>query len=195
MRVTRIVVCLVLATGCAEESSDYPDVRAELSRTHEQLGGGMALFAATVVEGGGVKGSGARPQQVVLDVSREFPGQWVAPGRVKLGTADRDIPHYRGFAKRREPRVQGSGERHAHHRVWRRDRQRAGRLRQSRVRRHGNKPGGCDGRPCAGPGVAYQFPLFLGALGFAFAAVFLAWSRVKFGLIALAVSIALWLGV
>jgi hypothetical protein len=43
-------------------------------------------------------------------------------------------------------------------------------------------------------GQASETPLFLGALGFAFAAIFLAWSRVTFGLVALAVSIALWLG-
>ena len=76
MRVTRIVLCLLVATGCAEEQSDYPAVRDELSRTHEQLGGGLALFAATVVEGGGVKGSDSKPQQVVLDVSKSFPRQY-----------------------------------------------------------------------------------------------------------------------
>ena len=40
------------------------------------------------------------------------------------------------------------------------------------------------------PGLAYQFPLFLGSAGFAFAAIFMAWFRLKFGVIALAVSIA-----
>ncbi len=193
-RVTRIVVCLVLATGCAEETSDYPDVRQELPNTHRQLGGGMALFAATVVDGGGAKGKSGNPPHVVLDVSKEFSGQFVAPGRVKLGRQDvtfriissSQSEENRGF------RVPANGTRiiafgdatgsalvvYANH-VF--------------ADTEANQAAIMGGRAPAAS-LAFQFPLFLGVLGFAFAAIFLAWFRVKYGVIALAVSIALWVG-
>ena len=81
MRMTWPALCLLLATTACmpEEPTRLPSggVQNELPRTNPQLGGGLPLFAATVVEGGGVRGSNTRIPDVMLDVREEFGNQHV----------------------------------------------------------------------------------------------------------------------
>lgn len=201
MRVMPIMLCLLLAAGCDEErSGPNADMRSELSRTNEQLGGLTVLFAATVVEGGGVKGNNKNPPQVVLDVSKEFPGQHVATGRLKLGKQNATF------------RIIASSQFEA-------DRDFEVPLNGTRIIAFGwtGAPGKLEGGPLtvyandvfadteanhanATLGRAprkdpwFQLPFFFASVAFAFAAIFAVWFRVKYGMIALAVSIAFWLG-
>src|SRR5205085_4863729 len=89
MRMTWPALCLLLATTACmpEEPTRLPSggVQNELPRTNPQLGGGLPLFAATVVEGGGVRGSNTRIPDVMLDVREEFGNQHFPPGSITLG--------------------------------------------------------------------------------------------------------------
>ena len=195
LRATGIAFCLLLAAGCARDLPPRNSaMQPQLPRSHRQLAGGMALFAATVVEGGGVRTANRKQPQVVVDVSREFPGQLRPPGRVKLGqqTAAFQIIGSTERESEADFEIPPNG---------------------TRIIAFG-EPGGkglvvyanlvfadTDANQAAvlagrGPaaGAAYEGPLFLGALGFAFAAIFVGWLRVRYGVIALAVSIGCWLG-
>lgn len=192
----RLVLFLFLMAGCAEArpGPGNADVQRELLRSHEQLGGGMVLFAARVVEGGGVAGNNKNPPQVVLEVGEEFPKQYLPPGRVKLGKQgatfrilghslveeERDFEtplngtHFIAFGSG------GDGPLVVYANFVFADTQE-------------NRASAMAGRkPAASEPL--QGPLFLTSVGIAFAAIFLAWFRVAFGAIALAASLALWLG-
>jgi hypothetical protein len=194
MPLMRIVLGLLLLAGCAGARAGNADVRRELPRTHEQLGGLMVLFAATVVEGGGVGGNNRNPPRVVLEVAEEFPKQHLAPGRVKPGrqAATFRIIASSKFEEERDFETPLNGTHiiafgnagdgplvvYANH-VF--------------ADTQENRANAMAGR---GPAASapLQGPLFFASLGIAFAAIFLAWFRVAFGAIALAASVALWLG-
>lgn len=196
MRTPQIALCLALAASCLAQAADTANaaVQRDLPRTHPQLGGGLALFAATVVEGGGVKASARDPRPVVLDVSREFEKQHVAPGRVKLGRqavtwAAFEAPLGRD-ARDFESPTNGT-------RIIAFADPSGGTLKVYGelvfVDTEANRSNASLGR-AAREEPWFQAPLFFASLGLAFLAVFLAWYEVKYGVIALAASVALWIG-
>jgi len=190
MRMMRIVLCLLLAAGCSSERTRGPnaDVQKEFSPGQGPLGGHSRLIAAAVVEGGGHRGSAKDPPSVVIDVSPEFAGGAVPGRQTVTWTALRRS----GYDEQWEFETPMNGTRIIAFAI--------------------DAPGGLEvlanhvyadteaNRAAASKGGAahrgswLQLPLFIASVGIAFAAAFLAWFRVKYGVIALGVSIASWLG-
>jgi hypothetical protein len=196
MRLPRIALCLLLAaSGCVEARTRGPnaDVRPELPRTLEHLGGGLALFAATVVAGGGVRASAKDPRPVVVDVSREFEKQNAAPGRVKLG---KQTVTWTGFEAPRNQEEQDFESPVNGTRIIAFGDPSSGSLKvygnMVFADTEANRANASLGRaPREDPWI--QGPLFVASLGLAFIAIFVPWFNVKLGVSALAVSVALWM--
>lgn len=196
MRVMPILLCaLLLAAGCVFENEPRgpnANVQRELSPTNKQFGGAGILFAATVVEGGGVRGSRKREPLVVIDVSHEFDKQWMPPGRIALGK--QTVTWITGYVDEvREFETPMNGTRII---AFADALESQGRIAVFSnlvyADTEANRAVASAGRPPHRDSW-FVLPFFLASLGVAFAAVFLAWFRVKFGVIALAVSIAFWL--
>jgi hypothetical protein len=169
----------------------FAETKPELTTAHEQLGGGLALFAATVVEGGGAKVNYRNPHQAVLDISEEFPKQWIASGRIPTG---KQSVMFTSITGREHDglnfEIPANG---------------------SRIIAFGDPktPGGLDvyanliysdtqaSRAAVASGraplkqSAWQGPLFFATIAAALAAIFLVWIRIEAGLVALVASIAL----
>ena len=198
MRTMCTAACLLLATaGCMREEPSSPrgGVQTELPRTNTQLGGGLPLFAATVVEGGGVRGSNRSNRsvpEVLLDVREQFGQQHVPPGRITLG---QQRARFVFLAASREDEARGfntppNGTRiiafgsagpplvvYANYVFADTD---------------ANRANVTLGR-AAPESAAWQAPLFFASLFLAFIAIFLPWVSVRFGGTALALSIVSWL--
>jgi hypothetical protein len=167
-------------------------VQDELSRTNPQLGGGLPLFAATVLEGGGVRGSNNNVPEVMLDVREEFGKQQIPPGRITLG---QQRARFLFLAASREDEGRGfetppNGTRiiafgnpgpplvvYANYVFADSD---------------ANRANVTLGR-AAPESAAWQAPLFFASLLLAFIAIFLPWFSVTIGATALALSIALYI--
>lgn len=190
----RIAACMLLAIALGDAHAEYgnADVQPELAATHARLGGNWPVFAATVVEGGGVKASNKNPPSVVLDVAEEFPSQRYAPGRVKIGKQAATFQVIGGSPAEAErdfetplngTRIIAFGDARGPLVVY------ADMIFADTPRNRARVLAGKQ--PAASE--SWQAPLFWGSLAIAFVAVFLAWYRVGFGGIALGASVILWL--
>jgi hypothetical protein len=197
MGIMRIVLCLLLATGCGCDRGRGPnaDVQSELSSYDSGFGRGLMLFAATVMEGGGQRGSTKDPPLVVVDITHAFE-QGRTPGQLTLGTQP-VIWTVRGktrFDEQWEFETPVNGTRII---AFATDS-------PGRIKVFADHVFADTG---ANRAVASAFnqshwrmpvdvwiagTLFLASLAFAFVASIVAWFRVKYGLIALAVGLALW---
>jgi hypothetical protein len=197
MRMMWAALCLLLATaGCVRDEPrrlGNGGVQNELPRTNKQLGGGLPLFAATVVEGGGVRGSNNRVPEVVLDIHEELGKQLIPPGRIMLGqqharfvflAASQD-EEARGFeTPPNGTRIIAFGDAGPPLVVY---------ANYVFADTEANRANVTLGR--AEPeSTAWQEPLFFASLGVAFIAIFLPWVSVTLGATAFALSIALSIG-
>lgn len=151
------------------------------------------LFAATIVEGGGHRASAKDAPVVVIDVSQELGGQHVAPGRMPLGKQSATwtilAASSRDELQEFETPMNGT-------RILAFATHSSGRLMvladHVYMDTDANRAVAAAGRAVRGA-PWFQLPLFLAAIAIAFAAAFLAWFRVRYGVIALGVSVASWL--
>jgi hypothetical protein len=190
MRIAWITLWLLLAAGHgAPAEAANADVQARLPNNHEQRGGLMALFAATVVEGGG----GSRKSPIaVVDVSEEFPGQYIAPGRIKPGRqeavfriiASSQLEAERSFeTPMNATRIIAFGDPgpplviYANHMYADTETNRAA-LSMGRM---------------PPPSAAWSVPLFFASLGLAVIGVFVPWLSLRFGVLSLAAAVVLWI--
>ena len=196
MRMMWTALCLFLATaGCVrDEPSGLGNggVQNELPRTNTQLGGGLPLFAATVVEGGGVRGTNNKVPDVVLDIHEEFGKQLIPPGRIMLG---RQVARFVFLAASQEEarsfetppngtRIIAFGDAGPPLVVY---------ANYVFADTEANRANVTLGR--AEPeSTAWQGPLFFASLGVAFIAIFLPWVSRTLGAAAFALSIALSIG-
>jgi hypothetical protein len=177
------------------------ELLTDLSRSHDQLGGGLALFAATIVEGGGAKGSNNNPPRAIIEVSEEFSRQHLAPGRISIGKQEAVFRLLASSAaeERQGFEVPANGTRliafgdparpplivYVNHLFADTPASRAsiaaGRMQPSTVYEASSARN------------RIQMALFAGSLGAAFGSIFLPWLRIRYGVIGVAVSVALWL--
>jgi hypothetical protein len=190
-RIGLCLVLLVVLAACDDRRLRVAnaDVQKEFSPSQGPLGGGLRLIAATVVEGGGRRGSAKDPPSVVIDISPEFAGgalpgkqsvTWTAPGGSRHDEQWEFETPTNGTRIIAFATDSPSGLRVLANHVY--------------ADTELNRAAASKGAVPSYREPPFQLPLFIASLGIAFAAAFLAWFRVKYGVIALGVSIALWLG-
>ena len=192
MRLMPIVLALLLAAGCFPERPRGPnaDVKRELSAHNPHLRGGLIVFEANVLEGGGKAVTPLHPVPVVIDVTSVFPERRgaaarMAPGRQAVlwkATGSGDEPTF-------ETPVDGTSIIAIASTAGEQIQVLADEVYLDTQENRAVAIG-----PLAAPtGASWQGPLFLGSLAIAFFTVFLPWYRLKYGGIGLAASIVLWL--
>lgn len=190
-RFTLCLVLLVVLAACEDRRARVAnaDVQKEFSPSQGPLGGNLRLIAATIVEGGGRRGSAKDPPSVVIDVSPEFAGG-ALPGKQSVTWTALGGSRYDEQWEFETP-INGT-------RIIAFATDSPGGLKvlanHVYVDTEANRAAASKGGAPSYREPPFQLPLFIASLGIAFAAAFLAWFRVKYGVIALGVSVALWLG-